>query len=156
MQNVYGGAIKTYDILAFQSLFADLNNFYSSYPEAQGTTFFIEHFAWQAVRAVKDEETANPHRDITAHLYVICHSQHPLTSLPCPPKTLLKPPISIFHPTNQPAPLPFLPRLYNYAYTENPALEIHRQRICQEGPGSNRAHERSERTADVRHLRARG
>ncbi|KAM0796584.1 FAD-dependent oxidase [Usnea florida] len=68
VQNVYGGGIKTYDIPTFQTFFYDLNNFYMEYPSAQGSVFFIEHFPWQAVRAVSDEETAYPHRDFTAHL----------------------------------------------------------------------------------------
>ena len=69
-QNVYGGSIKTYDIPTFQTFVAELDIFYNDYPNAQSSIWFIEHFATQAVRAVPDEATAYPWRDITAHLYV--------------------------------------------------------------------------------------
>ena len=69
-QNVYGGSIKTYDIPTFQNWVAELDMFYSEYPNARGSIWFIEHFATQAVKAVSDEATAYPWRDITAHLYV--------------------------------------------------------------------------------------
>ena len=69
-QNVYGGSIRTYDIPTFQNWVAELDIFYSNYPNARGSIWFIEQFATQAVKAVSDEATAYPWRDITAHLYV--------------------------------------------------------------------------------------
>lgn len=68
VQDVYGGGLKTYDIPAFNNFLTHLNNLYVSKPGTQGSVFFIEHFPWQAVRAVQDDETAYPHRDFTAHL----------------------------------------------------------------------------------------
>lgn len=73
-QNIYGGSIKTYDISTFQNFMANLETFYHSYPNARGSTWFIEHFANQAVKAVPADETAYPWRDITAHLFVLSTS----------------------------------------------------------------------------------
>ncbi|OCL02959.1 FAD-binding domain-containing protein [Glonium stellatum] len=67
--NVYGGSVKTYDIPTFQKFFSDWNGFLKANPAAQEqSVFFIETFPTQAVRAVPDNTTAYPHRDITAHL----------------------------------------------------------------------------------------
>ena len=73
VQDVYGGGLKTYNVSALKTFLSDLNNLYVSQPGTQGSVFFIEHFPWQAVRAVPDEETAYPHRDFTAHLWVKGH-----------------------------------------------------------------------------------
>jgi hypothetical protein len=66
--DVYGVGIKTYDVSTFQSFFTNLQSFYSEYPAAQASVFFIEAFPGQAVKAVPNHATAYPHRDITAHL----------------------------------------------------------------------------------------
>lgn len=89
-QNVYGGSIKTYDIPTFQNFIIDLEAFYDSYPNARGSIWFIEHFAKQAVKAVPDNETAYPWRDITAHLFVYLNPP-----IPCIPELILPHPQKI-------------------------------------------------------------
>ena len=89
VQNVFGGGIKTYHIPTLQQYIYDLNGFFMAYPSTRGTVFFIEHFPWQAVRAISDDETAYPHRDFTAHLYVSLPAQH--LELPFSPPSISRP-----------------------------------------------------------------
>ncbi|KAJ8063296.1 hypothetical protein OCU04_008526 [Sclerotinia nivalis] len=67
--NVYGGAVHYFDIPTFQNFYEDYNELISSNPvELDGTVYFIEFFAKQAVEAVASNATAYPWRNITAHL----------------------------------------------------------------------------------------
>ena len=67
--NVYGGAVSHFDIPTFQSFYENYANISSSLPVAlNGTVYFIEFFAKQAVSAVPVNATAYPWRNITAHL----------------------------------------------------------------------------------------
>lgn len=68
LRNVYGLGVKTYDVPTLQSFFDRLTDLYETYPDVRGSMFFIEAFPMQAARAVPDEETAYPHRDINGHL----------------------------------------------------------------------------------------
>lgn len=68
LRNVYGLGVKTYDVPTLQSFFDRLTDLYETYPDVRGSVFFIEAFPMQAARAVPDEETAYPHRDINGHL----------------------------------------------------------------------------------------
>lgn len=67
-RNVYGSAIKTYDIPTFQTFFAGLQKLWADHPDTRQSVFFIEAFPTQAARAVPDEETAYPWRDTSVHL----------------------------------------------------------------------------------------
>lgn len=67
--NVYGGAVHQFDIDAFQNFYENYEKLTSSMPEElNGTVYFIEFFAKQAVEAVPPDATAYPWRNITAHL----------------------------------------------------------------------------------------
>lgn len=67
-RDVYGLGIKTYDVQTYDTYLSNLQVLYQEYPATQSSVFFIEMFPTQAVRAVSDNATAYPHRDITAHL----------------------------------------------------------------------------------------
>jgi len=67
--NVYGAAVKRFDIPTFQTFYDNYNNLLSSMPtNLAGTVYFIEFFPKQAVEAVPADATAYPWRNITAHL----------------------------------------------------------------------------------------
>jgi hypothetical protein len=69
IHNVYGGAVKKFDISTFQTFYENLDQLLSSKPEElSGTSYSIEFFSKQAVQAVPINSTAYPWRDITAHL----------------------------------------------------------------------------------------
>lgn len=67
-RNVYGSAVKTYDIPTFQTFFASLQELWADTPETRGSVFFIEAFPTQAAVAVPDDQTAYPWRDTSVHL----------------------------------------------------------------------------------------
>ena len=67
--NVYGSAVHYFDIPTFQTFYENYDNLISSMPvELNGTVYFIEFFAKQAVEAIPANSTAYPWRNITAHL----------------------------------------------------------------------------------------
>lgn len=69
IHNVYGGAVKRFDIPTFQTFYENLDQLLSSKPEElRGTAYSITFFSKQAVQAVPINSTAYPWRDITAHL----------------------------------------------------------------------------------------
>ncbi|KAL9002894.1 MAG: hypothetical protein Q9188_004200 [Gyalolechia gomerana] len=67
-RNVYGSAVKTYDIPTFQTFFTSLQKLWADYPDTRQSVFFIEAFPTQAARAVPDDETAFPWRDTSVQL----------------------------------------------------------------------------------------
>jgi len=67
--NLYGLGIKSYNLDTFETFFADWDAFLQANPETQeGSLFYMEAFPTQAVRAVPNNATAYPHRDILAHV----------------------------------------------------------------------------------------
>jgi hypothetical protein len=67
--NVYGGAVKQFDIPTFQTFYSNYDRLLQSMPDKlAGTVYFIEFFPKQAVKAVPANATSYPWRDITAHL----------------------------------------------------------------------------------------
>jgi hypothetical protein len=69
IHDVYGGAVKQFNISTFQTFYENLDQLLSSKPEElSGTSYSIEFFPKQAVQAVPINSTAYPWRDITAHL----------------------------------------------------------------------------------------
>jgi hypothetical protein len=88
--NIYGGAIQTWDVPTFERLFADLAAFFDKYLAARGTVFFIEFFSKEKSMSVPDDATAYPWRNVTAHLLVDVSS------------VLSNPPTSISHVPNTP------------------------------------------------------
>lgn len=69
-RSVYAVGIKTYHVPTFDTFLAKLHNFFLQYPAVRSSVFFIEAFPNQAVKLVADDETAYPHRDMNAHLFV--------------------------------------------------------------------------------------
>ncbi|KZF23843.1 putative FAD-dependent oxidase [Xylona heveae TC161] len=67
-RNVYGGSVQSYNISSFDSFFHDMQGFYSKYPDAQSSVFFIEQFSRNKTMSFSAGSTAYPYRDITAHL----------------------------------------------------------------------------------------
>lgn len=70
-RNVYGGSVKSYDISSFDTFFHNMQGFYTKYPDAQSSVFFIEQFSKNKTMSIPDNSTAYPYRDITAHLYFL-------------------------------------------------------------------------------------
>ncbi|RAH54231.1 FAD-dependent oxidase [Aspergillus piperis CBS 112811] len=68
MHNLWALGVARIDVPTHIAFFNTMVDFYYAYPEATGSSYEIEFFSTQAVRAVKDEETAYPYRDITAHV----------------------------------------------------------------------------------------
>lgn len=66
--NLYGLAVKTFDVDTYVSMFDNWNKFVQANPETQKSVFYIEAFPTQGIRAVADDATAYPHRDANAHL----------------------------------------------------------------------------------------
>lgn len=69
-RSVYAVGIKTFDVPTFDIFLVNLENFFLQYPAARSSVFFIEAFPNQAAKAVADDATAYPHRDMNAHLFV--------------------------------------------------------------------------------------
>ncbi|ODM21323.1 hypothetical protein SI65_02166 [Aspergillus cristatus] len=67
-RNVYGGSVKSYDISSFDTFFHNMQGFYTTYPDAQSSVFFIEQFSKNKTMSIPDNSTAYPYRDVTAHL----------------------------------------------------------------------------------------
>ncbi|KAL8736131.1 MAG: hypothetical protein Q9181_002521 [Wetmoreana brouardii] len=67
-RNVYGAAIKSYNIPTFQRFFSDLQQLWADEPGTRQSVFFIEAFPNQAAKAVPDHATAYPYRDTNVHL----------------------------------------------------------------------------------------
>ncbi|KAI1762583.1 hypothetical protein GGR53DRAFT_415750 [Hypoxylon sp. FL1150] len=68
LRNVYGIGLKNYDVPTLQKYFMNLTGIYANYPDVRDSVFFFEAFPMQAARAVSDDETSYPHRDINGHL----------------------------------------------------------------------------------------
>lgn len=68
-RNIYGGAVKHFNIPTFDNFYSNYDKLIESMPEQlDGSRYFVEFVSNQAVQAVPVDATSYPWRDITAHL----------------------------------------------------------------------------------------
>lgn len=70
MHNMWSLGVRTIDAQTHIDFFNRLAAFWKQYPSAIGSTWEIEYFSSEAVRAVPDASTAYPHRTVGAQEYV--------------------------------------------------------------------------------------